>query len=91
VPVGTGVLVSAGASAVHAARIWATAMSTAPGGAVGDSAQATRMKAKMIQTYFFLMDSPFPAPLGGMVKAHRYLINIADSEVEFKRELLAFL
>jgi hypothetical protein len=88
-----GVLVDSGAAAVQAARVWATAVSTAPGGgAVGDSAQATSTKTKIIPVYILLIDSPFPAPLGGTVATQGFLINtIQDSEVDFKEEILAFL
>jgi hypothetical protein len=68
---GFRVLVDSGAAAVQAMMVCATAASTAPsGGAVGDSTQSASRKAKRIATYFFLIDSPFPAPLGKMVKAH---------------------
>jgi hypothetical protein len=91
--VGIGVLVDAGAAAVQAAKVLATAVSTAPGGGVdGVDAQAAKRKATIRRTSSFFICSPFPAPLDGMVTAYWWLINtIQDFETKIKEEIFAFL
>jgi hypothetical protein len=63
--VGIGVLVDSGASAVQAAKVLATAVSTAPGGGVeGAGAQAARRRTTIRRIGFFIC-APFSPPPWG--------------------------